>query len=120
VPGGLSKANRTFRVAQRTDVLVVHLLAAVDRAAAELFGGETGDAVDKFARCRWEAGPGGAPVLLDAAGWFAGRVLERVDLGDHVGFQLEPLPGAGRAPVADGTGFLTFFAVRSVEPGHPA
>jgi len=115
----LSKANRTFAVAQRTDVLGVHLLAADDRAGAELFGGETGDEVDKFAQCRWEPGPAGTPVLADAVGWFAGRVLDRIDLGDHVGHLLEPFPDTGRAP-APGTTFLTFQAARVIEPGHPA
>lgn len=116
----LSEANHTFRVAQRSDVLVVHLLAAADRAGAELFAGETGDEVDKFSQCRWEPGPGGAPVLVDAVAWFAGRVLDRVPLGDHVGYVLEPLPGAGRPPSADAPDVLTFQATRDVEPGHPA
>ena len=37
------------------------------------------------------AGPGGVPVLDDVPGWFAGRVLDRLDLGDHLG--LLPRPG---------------------------
>ena len=115
----LSKLNRTYRVAQRTDVLAVHLLAADDHAGAELFGGETGDEVDKFARCRWEPGPAGVPVLLDAVGWFAGRVLERIELGDHVGHQLAPMAGTGRPPAPDAA-VLTFHAARAVPPGHPA
>lgn len=116
----LSVANHTFRVAQRTDVLVVHLLAGDDRVNTELFAGETGDEIDKFARCRWEPGPAGTPVLTDAVAWFAGRVLERIDLGDHVGHLLEPRPDAGRPPTSDGADVLTFHDARVVEPGHPA
>jgi flavin reductase (DIM6/NTAB) family NADH-FMN oxidoreductase RutF len=115
----LSTRNRTYRVAQRSDVLAVHLLAADDHDNAELFGGETGDEIDKFARCRWEPGLAGMPVLLDAVGWFAGRVLERIDLGDHVGHLLAPLADTGRPPARE-VAVLTFHAARTVSPGHPA
>src|SRR3954452_22365897 len=60
---GLSRRNRTFRVASEADVLVVHFVSEEDEDLAELFGGETGDEVDKSARCEWRPGPGGAPVL---------------------------------------------------------
>ena len=115
----ISKANHTFRVAQRASVLAVHLLAADDSATGELFGSETGDEVDKFAPCSWSPGPEGTPVLDAATAWFAGRVLERFDLGDHVGHLLEPLPDVGRAPAAEG-GFYSFRQARHMEPGHPA
>ena len=35
-------------------------------------------------------GPEGIPVLDGVPGWFAGRVLDRLDLGDHIGLWLEP------------------------------
>jgi flavin reductase (DIM6/NTAB) family NADH-FMN oxidoreductase RutF len=112
----LSKANRTFRVAAEADVLVVHMLGSAQCDLAELFGSRTGDEVDKFSRCTWREGPGGAPVLDAVAAWFAGRVLDRVDVGDHVGFVVEPFEEGdhGEGP------FLTFQAVRRLEPGHPA
>lgn len=112
----LSKANRTERVADRAEVLIVHLVEAAAGDLAELFGGETGDEVDKFAAVGWRPGPGGAPVLDDCPRWFAGHILERVDLGDHVGYVLEPIDGA-----ADTTGpFVTFQSARTIEAGHPA
>lgn len=112
----LSKANRTERVADRAEVLVVHLVEGIDFELAELFGGETGDEVDKFAAVRWQPGPGGAPVLDDCPRWFAGRILERFDLGDHVGYLLDPIDGA-----AEATGpFITFQSARAIDPGHPA
>ena len=52
-----------------------------------------------------------------AAGWFAGAVLGRFDLGDHVGFLLEPV--AGSAPDKFGQ-LVTYFDVRDLEPGHEA
>jgi flavin reductase (DIM6/NTAB) family NADH-FMN oxidoreductase RutF len=112
----LSRKNRTFRVARDADTIVVHFVPAHATALAELFGGQTGDEVDKFARCAWRAGPGGAPVIEELPDWFAGRVLERLDLGDHVGHLLAPIEGeAGR-----GDRPLTFHRARHLEAGHPA
>jgi flavin reductase (DIM6/NTAB) family NADH-FMN oxidoreductase RutF len=110
----LSVKNRTYRVAMRSDVLVVHLLPSDAVGLAELFGGETGDEVDKFSRCAWREGPDGAPIVSSLENWFAGRVLERVDLGDHWGFLLEPIEGqAGRSGTP-----LTFRRARWIDPGH--
>jgi len=110
----LSRKNFTFRVAQDADVLVVHFVPADATDVAELFGGETGDEVDKFARCAWHPGPGGAPLIDELPDWFAGDVLERLDLGDHVGHLLAPIEGqAGR-----GDRPLTFHRARRIDPGH--
>lgn len=114
----LSKANHTYRVAQRSSVLAVHLLARDDEALAELFGSGTGDEVDKFTRCSWSPGPDGTPVLDDAVAWFAGPVVDRVDLGDHVGHVLVPLPGVGG--VREEGAYYSFRQGRRMEPGHPA
>ncbi len=112
----LSVANLTYRVARDAQVLVVHFLPADAEEIAELFGGQSGDEVDKFARCAWRAGPGGAPVLERLENWFAGRILARLDLGDHAGFLLEPIDGeAGRSEAP-----LTYERARSIEPGHEA
>ncbi len=112
----ISKANHTFRVAAASDVLVVHAPRVNDVELARLFGEETGDEVDKFSQCAWSPGPADVPVL-DGVDWFAGRVLEQVDTGDHVGFLLDPIAGethGGTDPR------LTFQRVRDFEPGHPA
>ena len=61
----LSDKNRTFRVAREAETMVVHLVPQEARELADLFGGETGDEVDKFARVSWQPGPGGTPVLDD-------------------------------------------------------
>jgi flavin reductase (DIM6/NTAB) family NADH-FMN oxidoreductase RutF len=114
---GLSKRNRTFRVAEGASHLAVHLIERRHRELARLFGSETGDEIDKFARCAWHSGPHGLPILDDAAGWFAGAVMNRYDLGDHVGFLLEPL--AGDAPERFEQ-LVTFSDVRDLDPGHEA
>lgn len=112
----LSVKNRTFRVARTASVLAVHFVPRHARELAELFGGETGDEVDKFARCQWREGPGGVPLLSELRSWFAGRVLQRLDLGDHHGFLLEPIAGD-----ADDSGTpFTFHRARRIEPGHEA
>jgi flavin reductase (DIM6/NTAB) family NADH-FMN oxidoreductase RutF len=114
---GLSKLNHTYRVANGASHLAVHLIERRHCELARLFGSETGDRTDKFARCRWHSGPHGLPILADAAGWFAGAVLDRFDLGDHVGILLEPV--AGSAPDKFGQ-LVTYSDVRDLEPGHQA
>ncbi len=60
----LSEKNRTLRIAQSSgNVLAVHVLFEDQQGLARLFGGETGDDVDKFARCHWHDGPDGLPIL---------------------------------------------------------
>jgi flavin reductase (DIM6/NTAB) family NADH-FMN oxidoreductase RutF len=113
----LSKANATFRVAERAEVLVVHFLGRDDRELAQLFGEETGDEVDKFSRCDWTAGPHGVPVLTGCKGWTAAMMLDRFDSGDHVAFLVEPFNAEARRP---GEPQLSFQQVRDLSPGHPA
>jgi flavin reductase (DIM6/NTAB) family NADH-FMN oxidoreductase RutF len=112
----LSNKNRTFRIARNTGVLGVHLVPEDRRELAEIFGGETGDEVDKMAQWGWREGPEGVPILDGVHSWFAGRVLERVDLGDHVAHVLEPVA----AHHEDRGEPLGFQEVRDIEPGHPA
>jgi len=111
----LSKVNRTYRAALSAATLVVNVLRQGDQDLARLFGGETGDDVDKFERVGWSPGPDGCPVL-DRCDWFAGSILERVDTGDHVGFVLEP--SGGRCE-RSGTSQLGIQEIGDVEAGHP-
>jgi flavin reductase (DIM6/NTAB) family NADH-FMN oxidoreductase RutF len=111
----VSEKNHTFTVARRAGALAVHALGGGQHDLAKLFGSETGDEIDKFARCAWHDGPAGAPVLEGVAGWFVGRVVERLRTGDHLGFVLEPI-----AAEAYGTPSLGFQDVKDLEPGHDA
>jgi flavin reductase (DIM6/NTAB) family NADH-FMN oxidoreductase RutF len=110
----LSVKNRTYRVTERARVLVVHFVPAERSDLAELFGGKTGDELDKFERCDWRPGPDGAPIVTDLENWFAGRIMERIDFGDHVGFLLEPIEGQ----VGRGTASMTFHRAKGIDPGH--
>jgi flavin reductase (DIM6/NTAB) family NADH-FMN oxidoreductase RutF len=111
----ISEANHTARPAFDGDVLVVHLLRETDIALARLFGEETGDEVDKFASVAWHPGPHGVPVV-DALDWFAGRVVARHDVGDHVAILVEPFAGECEHDAPP----LGFQSVRNLDPGHPA
>jgi flavin reductase (DIM6/NTAB) family NADH-FMN oxidoreductase RutF len=111
----LSRANRTFRLAQDVDALAVHLVPRGATGLVELFGGETGDEVDKFERCAWSPGPRGLPILDDCQSWFAGDIRARHDLGDHMGVLLEPF--AARYEPGE---VVYFQRVKDVDPGHPA
>ncbi|CAN5395369.1 flavin reductase family protein [soil metagenome] len=112
----ISKANHTFGVASQAPVLVVHVLRAGDHELATHFGELTGDRVDKFDGIEVLEGPGRAPVI-QGLDWFAGRVLQTIDCGDHVGFLLAPHDGVALR-TADGQ--LGFQEVRGMHPGHPA
>ncbi|MFJ7067853.1 flavin reductase family protein [Streptomyces sp. NPDC101115] len=115
----LSTANHTYRLARAAEYLTVHLLHQEDRELAELFGGETGDRVDKFAEVDWRPGEGGSPVLERLSTWFTGRIEARVEGGDHVGFVLAPVavgPQAAGPPAP----LLRYRALRDLDPGHPA
>ena len=112
----ISETNHTHPVALSSDHLGVHLLSSAERDLAELFGSRTGDEVDKFSRCHWHRGAGGAPVLDDCARWFVGRVLEHRAHGDHTGFLLEPVE---LSPTGEPwPSQLGFQAVRDLHPGH--
>ena len=113
----VSDKNRTHRVLERGGrTVVVHVVPADAHELVELFGGETGDDADKFARCEWSEGPDGVPVLDECRSWFAGRIVETVPLGDHRGRVLEPFDG--RAGY-DGPAY-PFSRAKRVEPGHEA
>lgn len=111
----LSVANHTQDVAQGTAALAVHLLGPDQHELAALFGSTTGDEIDKFARCRWRPGWGGVPLLTDCPRWMVGLILDRITLGDHVGFLLAPT-----ATQSEGGPVLTFQQARGLSPGHPA
>jgi len=109
----ISKRNHTLGLARRGTVLAVHVIEERNKDLAELFGGETGDEVDKFAAVRWHE-VHGVPVLDDCNRWFAGSILQQIDFGDHVGFLLAPLD----CETAGDAGQLTYQQARDIEPGH--
>ena len=96
--------------------LAVHFVPASADDLAQLFGGQTGDEVDKFAQCEWSEGPRGLPILAECDNWFAGAILTRHDLGDHVGFLLDPIEAHSGTPFEE----FTFHRARRIEPGHEA
>lgn len=113
---GISDKNRTFRVARGAGSMAIHLVPERAAELAELFGGETGDEVDKFERSAWRPGPEGVPLLDDCPNRFVGRILERIDFGDHVGVVLEPF----FAEEDEQSGQLGFHRAKRIEPGHEA
>ena len=113
---GISDKNRTFRVARGAGSMAIHLVPERAAELAELFGGQTGDEVDKFERSAWRPGPEGVPLLDDCPNRFVGRILERIDFGDHVGVVLEPF----FAEEDEQSGQLGFHRAKRIEPGHEA
>jgi riboflavin-specific deaminase-like protein len=112
----LSKKNHTLTIARRAEVLAVHFPSADQVDLAERFGTRSGDDVDKLATERWHEGPDGVPILDEVQRWFAGRITERFDAGDHIAFMLEPLVGSAEGPFRQ----LGFQQVRHFDAGHEA
>ena len=114
---GISKLNHTFHIAARADLVVVHALGTTNAGLAKLFGEHTGDDIDKFSRCHWQPGPDGrTPVLSECPRWFAGRVLDRLEPGHHLGLVLAPVAAQCR----DHSPSLGLNALGDLDPGHPA
>jgi len=110
----VSEANHTFGEVARSEHVVVHACPdEPDMDLARLFGEETGDEIDKFARCDWHEGPEGQPVLEGVPAWFVGRILERFAMGDHVGLLLEPVAVEGELD-----GVLTFERAQDLDAAH--
>lgn len=112
----LSKKNFTYRVAQQTDLLVVHFLHRGNHDLARLFGEQTGDQLDKFAAGGWDEGPRQTPVLRGTRGWVAGQILARFDGGDHVAHLLDVTSAVTDTPGPQ----LAFQTVQDMQPGHLA
>jgi flavin reductase (DIM6/NTAB) family NADH-FMN oxidoreductase RutF len=112
----LSDKNRTYRIAAGAGHLGVHFLAADREDLAELFGSETGDEVDKFVRTGWRPGPHGVPLLDGCPNRFVGRILERLDAGDHRIFLLEPVFAEHERQERQ----FPFHRAKRIEPGHEA
>src|SRR2546421_12448508 len=75
----ISKANHTYGVARAADCLAVHLLTREQHDLADLFGGRTGDRIDKCAQSPWERGYGQSAALEDAAASFVCTVEHHAD-----------------------------------------
>jgi flavin reductase (DIM6/NTAB) family NADH-FMN oxidoreductase RutF len=110
----LSKANYTCKVAQGAERLAVHFPHQDNRRLAALFGEETGDNADKFAACTWSENPEGLPILAGTRGWAVGRILQRIDCGDHVGHLLHLTTAHLDTPGEQ----LGYQSVRTMRPGH--
>jgi flavin reductase (DIM6/NTAB) family NADH-FMN oxidoreductase RutF len=111
----LSKSNRTYEVAKHAETVVVHRIRRDQEALAEHFGGTSAkDDPDKLADWPWTPGPGGAPII-DDCDWFAGRVLDRFDTGDHVAFVLAPYGGRCREGEQ-----LGYQEASDIDAGQPA
>ena len=113
---GLSHLNHTLSLAHDSTHLAVHAVAKENIDLARLFGTETDDTVNKFDQCTWHWGPHELPILDEAEAWFAGEIVARFDLGDHIGHLLRPRTGLirenPRSPIA-------FHDVNDLTPGHP-
>lgn len=117
----LSIANHTTTLAALVGHLAVHAVPAVRFDLAELFGGTTADdpGVDKLAAVTWREGPHGVPLLDDCPDRFVGEVVERIPLGDHMGYLLVPTDAEVEAP-GERRDYVRLDRADGITPGHPA
>jgi flavin reductase (DIM6/NTAB) family NADH-FMN oxidoreductase RutF len=112
----VSDKNRTCRVAEDAEGLAIHAISENERDLAELFGGETGDEIDKFEHCEWSAGPLNLPILDRAAGWIAATIEGRFEAGDHVAHLVQPVEAELRRSFEP----LRTRSGAEIDPGHDA
>lgn len=114
----LSRANRTYRVALFADIVAIHVLGQDDSDIAALFGGATGDDIDKFARCAWTTGPAGVPLLDRLPNRMIGRPVAFVDdrAADHVCVLIAP----EQVDISTPPRVLRLNDAADLEPGHEA
>lgn len=114
----LSRENQTYRVAVSAQRLAVHALAREQIELARLFGEHSGDEFDKFRHCAWHPDAHGVPILDRVSAWFSGPILQRVPMGDHIGFLTEP--DDGHIVDAMRSKLLTSADVAELNAGHDA
>ena len=112
----ISKKNHTYGVATKASSLAIHVVPEDGMDLARLFGGETGDKIDKFAEVGWEPGPLGSPILRACPNWCEGPIVRALDAGDHGCFIIEPLHGSSEEDVVA----LSFDTAKAIDPGHDA
>jgi flavin reductase (DIM6/NTAB) family NADH-FMN oxidoreductase RutF len=118
----LAHRNHTYRVALSAGELIVHMLTPADLPLAEIFGGISGMAADKFSQVAW-SDCGGTPLLHVSGGWLRGRILSRIPGqqetgGDHTCFVLAPVAAAPGGS-ASSSRALRQSDIRHIRPGQP-
>lgn len=79
----INPGHASFPLLVSGGVFAVTVLRSGQLEAARHFGTQSGREVDKLAGRRWQAGIGGAPVLMDGAAYLECRVVGRHGTGDH-------------------------------------
>ncbi len=115
----ISDANHTAAIVRRASRVAVHFLGVEQTELARAFGELTDDdpGTNKLAGVAVGDDPA-APILEDAAAWFVGSIVERVDVGDHTALLLEPERAERRRPL-DAEHQFGFQQAREFHPGHP-
>lgn len=89
----LSALSSTAPAIRAAGTVVVHLLDSTAQGVAQRFATS---GIDRFAGTSWERLPTGEPLLLQAAAWFRGRIVETVELGGSTVAVMEILQAGAR------------------------
>lgn len=98
----LNASSRTAGILKANGAFSVNTLAAEHVAIARHFSRSGLSMDERFAQGQWQAGPGGAPLLVGALARFAAKVLDLRRVGSHyvvVGEVLAAEAGADAEPL---------------------
>lgn len=79
----INPGHASYPILVAAGAFAVSVLGRGQSEVARHFGTQSGRTVDKLAGQRWQAAPGGAPVLMDALAYLECRVIGRHPVGDH-------------------------------------
>jgi flavin-dependent trigonelline monooxygenase, reductase component len=101
----VARSAASFTAMETARRYAVHILSEEQRDISAAFARSAADGADKFAEIRWSRAKDGLPLLDDYLARLECTIVDRVELGDHVGY-------VGRVDAASartGGGPLGFF-----------
>ena len=82
----IARSAASFGAMEQADRYAVHILSADQQATSNAFARSAADGAEKFAQVPWHRAHDGLPLLDDYLARIECTVVDRVQLGDHVGY----------------------------------
>ena len=82
----IARSTASFRAMDQAERYAVHILTADQQATSSAFARSAAEGARKFGDVRWSRAADGLPLLEDFLARIECSVVDRVELGDHVGY----------------------------------